>query len=525
MPAPTATSSRHLVAAALCAAAAAAGALAWTHNNGYSLSYGDAAAHLNIARRLWDSRTPGYEQIGTVWLPLPHWIMAPFTLNDSWWRSGLAGSLPAALFHALAAILLWASARRLFDNLPAAWTAMAAFLANPNALYLGSIPMTEPFFAAAAMALFYCMTRDGPAWAAAAGFAAAAAALVRYEGWFLLPFAALVLLFRKGLRDAAIFSLAASIGPLYWLGHNRFFYGDALEFYRGPYSALAIQGKAPYPGQRDAGAAVLYYRTAVQLAAGWPLAALGAAGAALSTLRGVIWPVALLALSPLFYLLSIHSAGTPVFVPTLWPNSYYNTRYALAALPLLALGVAALVWTVSRPLRTPAALLLSGICALPWLSGPRAEAWICWKESQVNSEARRAWTAAAAAYLKQHYRGGGILTSFGDLTAVFQQAGIPLRETLHEGNSVAWLAAVTHPRFFLRTEWVVAISGDAAATGVVRSWRNGPRYDCVRMVIVKGAPPVEIYRRGSQARLPEAAAEPEDTAQPAEEAPPALRQP
>ena len=34
------------------------------------LLYGDAVAHINIARRVFDSRTPGLLQLGTVWLPL-----------------------------------------------------------------------------------------------------------------------------------------------------------------------------------------------------------------------------------------------------------------------------------------------------------------------------------------------------------------------------------------------------------------------------------------------------------------------
>ena len=35
------------------------------------LLYGDAVAHINIARRVFDSQTPGLLQLGTVWLPLP----------------------------------------------------------------------------------------------------------------------------------------------------------------------------------------------------------------------------------------------------------------------------------------------------------------------------------------------------------------------------------------------------------------------------------------------------------------------
>ena len=39
---------------------------------GLSLSHYDAKAHLVVARRILDSITPGWEQIGAVWLPLPH---------------------------------------------------------------------------------------------------------------------------------------------------------------------------------------------------------------------------------------------------------------------------------------------------------------------------------------------------------------------------------------------------------------------------------------------------------------------
>ena len=42
------------------------------------LLYGDAVAHLHIARRLIDSLNPGIRQIGSVWLPFPHLLMMPF---------------------------------------------------------------------------------------------------------------------------------------------------------------------------------------------------------------------------------------------------------------------------------------------------------------------------------------------------------------------------------------------------------------------------------------------------------------
>ncbi len=76
----------------------------WSFVHGYTLYDGDAEAHFNIARRILDSRTPGPEQIGTVWLPLTHILLVPFVMHSDWWQSGLAGAIPSAACFALAAI-------------------------------------------------------------------------------------------------------------------------------------------------------------------------------------------------------------------------------------------------------------------------------------------------------------------------------------------------------------------------------------------------------------------------------------
>jgi hypothetical protein len=64
---------------------------------GYALLYGDAVAHLGIARRILDTRNPGLVQLGGVWLPLPHLLMLPFVQKMEWWRSGLAGAWPSLI--------------------------------------------------------------------------------------------------------------------------------------------------------------------------------------------------------------------------------------------------------------------------------------------------------------------------------------------------------------------------------------------------------------------------------------------
>src|SRR3989304_2447599 len=70
-----------------------AGALAWSYANDSIVVYGDAAAHLQISRKLVDNITPGAAQLGTSWLPLLHVLQLPFIWNDHMWHSGLAGGI------------------------------------------------------------------------------------------------------------------------------------------------------------------------------------------------------------------------------------------------------------------------------------------------------------------------------------------------------------------------------------------------------------------------------------------------
>jgi hypothetical protein len=227
--------------AALIAAAVPIVAARWTFAHGYTLYFGDAESHFDIARRILDSRTPGPEQLGTGWLPLLHLLLIPFVLHADWWHTGFAGTIPSAACFAIAAIFLFAAAARAFRSPPAAFAAMLVFLLNPNMLYLSTAPMTEPVFAAAAAALLYATLwfRDSQSiWALLLAAAASnAASLTRYEGWFLIPFVALyLLLVAKRKWQAILFGALASLAPLAWLAHNRFYDGDALEFYRGQWS-------------------------------------------------------------------------------------------------------------------------------------------------------------------------------------------------------------------------------------------------------------------------------------------------
>lgn len=466
-------------------------ALYWVTANGYTLYYGDAEAHLNIARRVWDNREPRYGELGTVWLPLPHLLTLPLTWSDALWQTGLAGAIPSALCYVAACVLFFAALERVFANVYAAAAGTAVVALNPNLLYLQSAPMTEAVFFMSLAGILYATVSERPL---LAGLFTLAGTMTRYEGWFLIPAVFLYFVLQKRYWKAIGYGAVGSAGPVYWLVHNWVLYGNALDFYDGPWSAKAIyqrqldSGMQPHPADGNWLQAFHYFGEASRLAMGEGLLLAGLGGCAYLLLRRrALWPLTLLALPPLFYVWSLHSSGTPIFVPTLWPFSHYNSRYALAVLPLLGLGAAAFVTTP----RVGIAMVL--IAMAPWFTTKFGrENWVCWKESQVNSENRRAWTAKGAKYLREHYqKGDGIWLNFGDLTGILREARIPLREAMHEGNELKFNRTVARPELFLHEQWVVTFAESPVAKGVAKL----PYYDRVATYPVEYGKPVEIYKR------------------------------
>src|SRR5438270_4475276 len=124
--------------------------------NGWILLYGDAVAHINIARRVFDSRTPGPLQLGTVWLPMPHLLMIPFLLSHRMWQTGVGGAIPSMLaylagmlgiFRLVQGVLSFPSPPDAAARLTA-WFAAGIYTLNPNLIYLQTTAMTEPVYLA-----------------------------------------------------------------------------------------------------------------------------------------------------------------------------------------------------------------------------------------------------------------------------------------------------------------------------------------------------------------------------------------
>src|SRR5450755_2105700 len=124
--------------------------------HGHLLLYGDAVAHINIARRVFDSKTPGLLQLGTVWLPLPHLLMIPFLISDEMWQRGVGGSIPSMVAYVFGVIGMFRLVRGVLSrgiepDRPArlaAWTAALVYGANPNLIYMQTTAMGEALYLA-----------------------------------------------------------------------------------------------------------------------------------------------------------------------------------------------------------------------------------------------------------------------------------------------------------------------------------------------------------------------------------------
>src|SRR5256885_12548474 len=111
-----ATSEHDIFLVAQLAAAVSIASFFYYLRHGDLLLYGDAVAHINIARRVFDSQTPGPLQLGTVWLPLPHIVMLPFIVPRWMWQTGIGGAIPSMIAYLFSVIGTFQLVRNMFSR-------------------------------------------------------------------------------------------------------------------------------------------------------------------------------------------------------------------------------------------------------------------------------------------------------------------------------------------------------------------------------------------------------------------------
>jgi len=459
-------------------------AAAWHyHQRGLTLSHYDARGHLIVARRIIDSLTPGWQQIGAVWLPLPHLITALPTQLDAWYRSGVFAVFVSVVAFGVAAGCL---AAVVFDETRSMWAAIAGtvlFAANPNVLYLQATPMTEPLLLAllsAGVMRLASWTRGGSREPVAGGSSVSpesvgglftAACLTRYEAWPVtmaaIPVAVLIRWrltvsaqpsrgshdFRDLVRQVWSLSKFPALAIAAFLVFSRVVVGQWF-----------VSSGFFVPDPKFAGPA---------LAAGaiWDgVVALTGPATMLVVLGGFVvlgarvgWSVR----DPKYgvgavLLTFVATAALPWFA--FLQGHPFRVRYMVPLVAAEAVCVGVLVGTVRRvaPLVAMAVLALVAYDARRQVGDAPMVVEAQWERPL--SAGRHTVTAC----LKERYRGETVMASMASLGHYMQElstSGFVLGDFLHEGNGDIWLNALEWPRPYVGWMLVeeVAEGGDMLA--------------------------------------------------------------
>jgi len=428
--------------------AAAAGLVAWLVylEAGLVLSHYDAKAHLVVARRVIDNITPGWQQLGAVWLPLPHLIHVLPTQVDALYRTGAFASLVSiaclgvTTFAASRLVLLMTGSRL------GATVAAVLLALNPNLLYLHTTPMTEPLFLAttslAVLWLYEWVPANEPRVPWRLGWTLFAAMWTRYDAWPVVAAAIAATVFasrrlgasrtlalRRAVSLAAwpaaavvVFIINSRVTVGQWFVTGGFFVHEPM-YLRRPLQDLAAIGW---------GAWQLSTLTTVVIG-GLAAVVLAVRGWLQREHAALLVPVALFA-----------AAAVPFY--GFFEGHPFRVRYMIPVAAACALYAGAAVGIVRQQAVYVLAGLLIGITLIqspPWRQDAPMLVEAQW--DLPASGARRAVTSCLA----DAYRGEKILASMGSLAHYMQELsheGFRLADFIHEGNGVIWdLALQTGP--------------------------------------------------------------------------------
>lgn len=228
-----------------------------------NLSNYDAVARLNSSRKTIDSITPGVGQLGGVWLPFPQVLMIPFIWNNFLWHTGIAGYIVSGLSFIVGAVYLEKTVLLLTKNRKVSFLIWLMFVTNINILLLQSMAMSETFFIACLILVFFNLsvwikTHDIFPYLKSAFFVMILT-LTRYEGYFVFLGAFAVvsiesfLAFKRTGREKIegmllLFLTIAGFGIVLWCIYSALFYKDPLFWlhsYSGSSNSAILGGRAP----------------------------------------------------------------------------------------------------------------------------------------------------------------------------------------------------------------------------------------------------------------------------------------
>lgn len=443
-------------------------------DNGLGLAYNDARSHLDIGRRVVEGLKPGLAQLGSVWLPLPHILMIPTIWNDFMWHTGLAGTIQSMLSFLGTGILIYLFLKKLGVGLLGRLIGVFVFVANINILYLQSTAMTELLLLLTMTASAYELVawhKDGKllnlmkasAWVMLS-------TLIRYDGWFLLFVATLLVMFHT-LRKrkfrmtegvTLVFLTLASFGIILWLLWNLLIFKDAFYFAFGPFSAHAQQEQLDQAG-------VLATKKDIVLSTQIYLYALAYNSYAFSLVLGLIGLIVFLRdktvaasvriaslalLAPLFFnILALYLGFSVLFIQGFSGDTWFNARYGIMMMPTIAIFIGYLVHKAKELKYVVIGLVL----LTTFFAFANGDA-VTIDDARVGSSQKN--VTQVSGWLSQNAKNkdGFVLISAASHDAIIFSSGLPMKKFIHEGTGAYWESATTSPDRWAR--WIIMRTND-----------------------------------------------------------------
>lgn len=450
-----------------------------------NLLYRDAKSHLNIARRVFFSQTPGLAQLGGTWLPIPHILMFPFIWITPLYYTGLAGAIPSMVSFMVLVVVTYLTIYEFTKDRVASLIGGLALLTNPSLLYLQTTPMSElPLLAFSGASYLFLIrwVRSGElADLIRAAFFISVATLTRYDAWFIFVSEGIVVLLAsimKGLKyekiesNIYIFGIMGCFGIVMWLMYNYLIFGSPLNFAlgqgSGSWDANRVSTVSSYNAKHNLPLSFLIFSWISIDNAGIVMMGLLIFGLTYLLFNHKIsWSSkagALIFLSPfVFNIVALFLGQSVAFSKHVYPYETYNLRYGTAVLPAIAFFVGVL----AKQSKYMKGIILVAILVQVWFFTSKPLAIIeDAKVGNVQSE------LDVAHWAKDHPTKGKVLLSTLAHDPLLFEARIPMGQLIYEGNQDIWKNALRSPDFF--ADRIIMKSSDSINDQVRKALANKP---------------------------------------------------
>lgn len=458
------------------AAVLSTAALIYYYSRGLLVAYGDAESHMNIAKRVVSSMTPGFGQLGGNWPPFHHILMMPFVWNDWMWRTGVGASFVSMFCYIASAVLIFKLIKLTMRYNRAAWIGALIFMLNPGILYMQITAMSElPMILSLVGTVYFFAkwtTHERPYDIILSACFVFVGSLTRYDSWFLAVacVAAILLIglvkkysWEKAQGAAIFFSVISFAGIALWMLWNKLIFNNPFYFMNSPYSAKSQQqewlAKGQLPSYHNMPSSYEFYTVTMLQNAGY--AVVGAAMLGLIILlyaamrkrysRAHLVSLLLLATPFPFYVITLFMGISIILIPDLLPKTWtfnlFNVRYGLMMVPFAAVLAAA----VAAGYRRVGFALAVAVLTFQTVQFANSGAHIVLRDAEYGLSARR--PAPVNQYVAKHYDNGYIMFDDFSRSANPIDLNIPMNQIVYVGNHPIWDKSLEQPEKHVK--WLI----------------------------------------------------------------------